>query len=375
MSRVIWSEGWDRGEAPSTSWLDVAATAAARRFHAELPGYRATPLHDLPGLAAGLGVGSVRLKDESQRFGLGAFKGLGASYAVHQLALEQPGRLTFITATDGNHGRAVAWAASRLGHHAVVFVPAAASAGRQRAIAERGATVVRVEGTYDDAVRQAARKAELTDAVLLQDSAWEGYDRVPRWIMQGYVTMLDEALEQLGGVTPSHVLLQCGVGSFAAAMAGALRERFGDRRPRVIAVEPTGAACATAAIETGRTAPPEIEGDLHTFMACLSCGRLSTIAWPILRSFADAVAACDDEFAVGGMLRLARPTGSDPRVESGESGAVTTGLLCEAGADTGLRARLALGPESRVLLFSTEGATDPDIYERVMNDGCEALDE
>jgi diaminopropionate ammonia-lyase len=225
--------------------------------------------------------------------------------------------------------------------------------------------VRRVPGTYDDAVRAAAEEAGKPGRALLQDSAWEGYEREPRWIMQGYLTMMEETLEQLGSAVPTHVLLQCGVGSFAAAMTAALVDRFGDRRPRIVVVEPLGAACGLAAAQADSDTPPEIAGDLHTFMACLSCGRLSTLAWPILRAWADAFLACPDDVAIAGMRALARPTPGDPRVESGESGAATAGALLEVLAPSGrLRSRVALDSDSRVLLFSTEGATDPEIHAR-----------
>lgn len=355
--------GWSREHPPEIDWLDPEEPIA---FHRSLPGYRPTPLHSLPGLAGVAGVRDLWVKDESHRFGLRSFKALGASFAVERLLRETGGRPVLVTATDGNHGRAVAWAASRRGLRSIVFLPGAASPGRAAAIAALGAEVRRIEGTYDDAVRAAAAAAREPGTVLLQDSAWEGYEREPRWVMQGYLTMMQETLDQLGGRRPSHVLLQCGVGSFAAAMTAALVHRFDAERPRILLVEPLGAACAVAAAEANSPVPPEIGGDLHTFMACLSCGRLSTIAWPILRAWADAILACPDEAAMSGMRALAHPVAEDPRLESGESGAATVGALIELlGPRSEMRKRVALDADSRVLLFSTEGATDPEIYARI----------
>ena len=354
---------WTRADPPAIDWLDGADALA---YHRSLDGYRATPLHAMRRLADRAGVRNLWIKDESRRFGLQAFKALGASYAVERLRREEGGRPVLVTATDGNHGRAVAWAAARQGLRAIVFMPGAASRVREAAIVTFGAEVRRVPGTYDDAVRAAADVADRPGRALLQDSAWEGYDREPRWVMQGYLTMFEEVFEQLGQRRPSHVLLQCGVGSFAAAMTAAIVRRFGEGRPRIVIVEPLGAACGLAAAVAGDDSPPEIEGDLHTFMACLSCGRLSTLAWPILRAWAGGFLACPDETAMGGMRALAHPAGDDPRVESGESGAATTGALLEVlGPGSALRDRLALDGDSRVLLFSTEGATDPEIHARI----------
>ena len=370
---VRFVDDWPRGEAPDLTAMDGSDALA---FHRAMPEYAPTPLHSLPGLARQVGVRSIWLKDESHRFGLRAFKGLGASYAIERLLREgePPGAL--VTATDGNHGRAVAWAAARQGLRAVVFLPEAASSGRAQAIAALGAEVRRVAGTYDTAVSAAEAAAEQHGWALLQDSAWEGYDRVPRWVMQGYLTMLEESLESLGPERPTHVLLQCGVGSFAAAMTAGLVARLGERRPRIVIVEPLGAACGLAAAREGAESPPMIEGDLHTFMACRSCGRISTLAWPILRHWADAFVAFPDETAASGMRTLARPAGGDPRVESGESGAATTGALMEIlGSGGELADRLALGAGSRVLLFSTEGATDPEVYSRTLDLEAEAPDD
>ncbi len=354
------------------AWLGPEVAKAVRGFHAGLPGYAPTPLAHLGALAADLDLGAIWLKDESHRFGLQAFKALGASYALHRfLEAQDPSSdapITVITATDGNHGRATAWAARSLGHHAVVYLPQHASDARVEAIAALGAEARRLPVSYDTACVHAARDAEDNGWLLLQDTAWPGYEEIPGWIMQGYLTMIDEAFEQLAGEVPTHVLLQCGVGSFAAALTGWLVERFGRERPRVVLVEPEGAACGVAAIEADGEGPAALAQDPDTFMAGLACGQLSSLAWPILRAHADVFLACPDHVAKVGMRTLAKPMSSDLRIVSGESGAVTIGVLAASAwpRDEHLRAQLHLDATSRVLVFSTEGATDPEIYAQVV---------
>lgn len=362
--------GIEEGSARAlTAPFDGATAARVRAFHVGLDGYAPTPLRRLENVARRAGVAAVWIKDESSRFGLGAFKGLGVSYAMSRLLTDAAPSVTVIAATDGNHGRAVAWAARAHGARAVIYLPEAASDARLDAIAALGADTRRVPGTYDDAVVRAASDARDNGWVLLQDTALPGYEDVPRLVMQGYLTLVDEALDQLDGVLPTHVFLQCGVGSFAAAVIAHLVERTDGRPPRCILVEPLGAACGLAAMESGSTTTPRLPGDPHTFMACLSCGQLSRVAWPILRAWAHAVVACGDEVAARGMRLLAHPAPGDPVVESGESGAVGAGLidLMAAGDAEALALTLGLSPRSRVLLVSTEGATDPDVYTRVLS--------
>ncbi len=360
----------DRGGDEFTAPFGAAAVAAAQAYHRSLPSYEPTPLVPLPGLAAELGIGSLHVKDESRRFGLKAFKGLGASWAVSRVIEQHPGRtLTFVTATDGNHGRAVAWAAARSGHSSVVYLPHEASAGRVEAIARLGARASRVEGSFDDAVERARAAAEDQGWMLLQDTSWAGYEQVPRWVMQGYLTLANEAIDQLGGEAPTHVFLQCGVGSFAASITAFLVERFGANRPMVFIVEPEGAACGMAAMERSEDAPPRLEEAPDTFMAGLSCGQLSVSAWAILRRHADGWLACQDDIARAGMRRLARPAAGDAEVISGESGAVTAGLVetvCSQPELQAVRRQLRLDDYASVLLISTEGDTDEEIYRSVV---------
>ena len=378
----------------------VARARLARNFHAGLPGYAPTPLVRLPALARRLGLGAVFVKDESRRFGLEAFKGLGCAWAVARLlgerlgvaphaldfaglraARPQVGELTFVTATDGNHGRGLAWAAGLLGHRARVFMPTGASAARVAAIRALGAECTVTELAYDDAVRHAAAQARETGAILVQDTAWEGYEKIPSWIMEGYGTLALEASEQLagmGGQGSTHVFVQAGVGSFAAAMVSclgaALRAR-GMPRPRFVSVEPHAADCVFRSLAAGDGRPRTCPGSLETLMAGLSCGEVSALAWPLLSAGLHAACACPDDVARLGMRLLAHPLGEDPALVSGESGAVGAGLLHwlmrpEESPEThgdAARAReaLGLGPGAQVLIISTEGATDRAVWEAV----------
>lgn len=396
----------------STSRFGPATARAVNGFHQTLPGYRPTPLIDLAYLADALGVADLWIKDESHRLGLNAFKILGASYAASRFVARLLGSsgddlsfgafgsravrsqlqdITFITATDGNHGRAVAWTAEQLGCNAVVYMPTGSSRARFNAIAAHGADVSIVDGTHGDVVRKAAADAQARGWALIQDTAWEGYEEIPFWIMEGYLTIVHEALSQLKGRLPTHVLVQCGVGSLAGAVQGQLCELFGDRRPVLAVVEPLRAACCYLSMAAGAGEPRRVEGNLDTIMAGLACGEPSTVAWPILRDHSDVFIACADSVSETGMQILARPQGDDSSIVSGESGAVTAGLLATIlGRDapaaysnlTGLLATilghdpsatysdlaeaLRLDRRSRVLLISTEGDTDPESYNRIV---------
>jgi diaminopropionate ammonia-lyase len=396
----------------STSRFGTATALAVNRFHQTLPGYQPTPLLDLSALAGELGVAKLWVKDESHRLGLKAFKVLGASYAAAKIVAGLLGSsddelsldvaatraartlvrdLTFITATDGNHGRAVAWTAEMLGCNAVVYMPKGSSPARFNAIASHGANVSIIDGNYDDAVCKAAADAQAHGWTLVQDTAWEGYEEVPSWIMDGYLTIFHEAASQLGGELPTHVLVQCGVGSLAGALQGQLHELFGDRRPVLAVVEPIRAACCYLSMVAGGEEPKRAEGDLDTIMAGLACGEPSIISWRILRDYTDLFIVCADSVSKTGMQLLSRPLGNDPKIVSGESGAVTAGLLATVlgnaaaskhsyiggllatilGHDpsatfSGLVQALKLDRNSRILLISTEGDTDPESYKDIV---------
>lgn len=343
--------------------LDLEADDAWA-FHRRMVEYAPTTLHELPALAGELGVGKLQLKDESTRFGLNAFKVLGASYAIGRLTREAAGPRTFVTATDGNHGRAVAWAARRAGGRAVVYMPAGSIDARVKAIRSEGADVHVLDGDYDAAVAAAEKAADANGWALVQDTAWEGYTQTPSWIMAGYTTILRE----LGG-GPADVdllLLQGGVGSWAAAAAWFCRTRLEAGRPRILVVEPTAAAGLLEAAVSGRIAAAEGSG--QTVCAGLNCATPSLLAMPALAAWADAFLAIPDRFAVEAVRRLCHPAGDDPRIEAGESGAAAlAGLIALRNelALAELAEHLALGPDTRVLAVNTEGPTDPDSFRAI----------
>ena len=377
------------------SFLGPTRASQVRRFHASFPEYVPTPRYSLDGLAARLGLGRIFVKDESRRFGLKAFKALGASWAVARLLsrrLELPpdsigpalgtpetrervGEVTLVTATDGNHGRGLAWAARQFGLEAVVFMPKGSAEARAEAVRALGARCEITDLTYDDVVRHAAAYTRATGGVLVQDTAWPGYEEIPHWIMQGYTTLALEALEQmraLGRERPTHIFLQAGVGSFAAAVLGFFTieaAEAGVAAPLAISVEPHNADCVFRSVRAGDGRARAVDGDLRTMMAGLACGEVSTLAWEILREHLFAAAACPDGVAAHGMRLLAAPLPGDPALVSGESGAVGAGLLdylSRAPEAAAMRAALGLDGKAVVLLISTEGDTAPDVYRQVI---------
>lgn len=350
----------------------LAALARAQAEIAVWPGFAATPLHDLAGLAAEHGLASIRYKDEGGRFGLGSFKALGGAYAVLRLLQRQTGLssaellsgrhrhklagITVTCATDGNHGRSVAWGAQLFGCACVIYVHATVSQGRCDAIAAYGARVQRCAGNYDDSVRQAQQDAEARGWFVVSDTSYPGYRDVPRDVMQGYGVMIAEAFDQLAPADyPTHVFVQGGVGGLAAAMLAYLWQRFGAARPCFVVVEPDRAACLYESARAGH--PVVVGGALDTVMAGLACGEVSELAWEILDPGADGFMIISDEAALALMRRLA-----EDKVVAGES--AVAGL---AGA---LAARAAglfgLDAASRLLVFGSEGATDPALYRQIV---------
>ena len=366
--------------------LDSAAMARARDEIAAWPGYAPTPLVDLPGLAAAAGLSRIAVKDEGGRFGLGSFKALGGAYAVSRVLkariAQDTGRapstadiragrygdiaraMTVCCATDGNHGRSVAWGARMFGVACVVYINAQVSTGREQAIARFGAEVRRVMGTYDDAVHTAAADAARNGWTVVSDTAYEGYTEVPCDVMAGYTVMAAEALDQWGPEPPSHVFVQAGVGGLAAAVCACLWERLGPARPRFIVVEPDQAACLFASVEEGRAAA--IDGDLDTIMAGLAAGETSLVAWTLLEAGADDFLTVPDAAAEDCMRLLADGVSGDPPVVAGESAvAGLAGLLVARGRPE-TAAALGLDGNARALLFLSEGDTDPLLYERIV---------
>ncbi|WP_179287312.1 diaminopropionate ammonia-lyase [Salinicoccus roseus] len=370
--------------------FDPERLEAVKMFHESVPGYDETPLVHLDNLAENIGVGNIYVKDESERFGLNAFKGLGGIHAVAEYfrnhegmefdgydgllsALENRTPVTFATATDGNHGKGLAWAASLLDQQAKVFMPEGSEASRLEAIRELGAEAEIMNMNYDDTVERVAALAEENGWVLVQDTAWPGYEEVPLSIMKGYTTIIKEVQSQLGknvfhGIT--HVFLQAGVGSFAGAMAAALFNLTGGEGPTIVVVEPDQADCFHRSIQNPSGDPLRVTGALDTMMAGLACGEPSIQGWEILKASADAFISCGDETSARGMRLLGRPEGDDQSIVSGESGAVPFGafhrLMTEAEYQEE-RQRLGLNGTSNVLFISTEGDTDAGNYARIMN--------
>lgn len=359
----------------------------ARAFHSSFPQYAPTPLAELSALAAQMGLKSLLVKDESQRFGLNAFKVLGGSYAIARhiaarlglrpeemtfaalrsdAARAALGNAVFFTATDGNHGRGVAWTARELGCRAMVRMPKGTAKSRVENIRALGAEVTVEDCNYDGCVRLAARQAKETPGgVLVQDTAWPGYTQTPLWIMQGYLTMALEADEQMVA-PPTHIFLQAGVGSMAAAVAAYFKQAHPQNPPKIILVEPAAADCFFRSAANGEITA--VTGEMRTMMAGLACGEPSPIAWDILKRLTAAYLSCEDAAAARGMRALAQPLAGDKAIVSGESGASTLGALLDAAVDEKAREALGLDGNARVLLFSTEGDTDPVNYRRVLEE-------
>lgn len=374
--------------------LSDRALQSAMREITSWPGYAPTPLVPLDALAAKAGLGAIYYKDEGTRFGLGSFKALGGAYAVmrllQSLILQQTGNnaeateiaggryadicagLTVTCATDGNHGRSVAWGAQTFGCGCVIYVHEHVSEARCQAIAAYGAEVRRIVGNYDDAVRQASADAAVNGWHVVSDTSYPGYVDVPRDVMQGYGVMVDETLRQLPlGMAPTHVFVQGGVGGLAAAVCATLWERLHETKPRFIVVEPDRAACLFQSAVAGK--PVTVEGELDTIMAGLACGEVSILAWEILSAGTDAFMMIDDEAAAEAMRCLARPAASDLPIVAGESAVAGLAAALQSAAHDDLRQCLGLDGSSVVLLFGTEGATDPDMYRRIVGMAANAV--
>lgn len=374
--------------------LPTSEVIKIRRFHKQIPGYQISPLKGLGALATRLGLGGIWVKDESARLDLSSFKVLGGSYAIYKLLQrrlgmadqelsfsdlvsgelrQKLGDITFAAATDGNHGRGVAWSAKQMGFKSVIYVHKLTTRARIHSIEQNGARVVIVDGTYDDAVRQVYQDAQANGWEVVSDTAWEGYEDIPRWVMQGYTTMLSEAQEQLaaqGIVKPTHIFVQAGVGSLAAATIAFYHNLFGSERPLSVVVEPTKAACLYESMRAGEMR--SVTGDLDTIMAGLACGDPNPLAWNVLKDTADVFAACPDYVAAKGMRVYGVPLRGDPFIVSGESGAVTLGALMftmEYDGARPLREKLNLDLDSHVLLINSEGNTSPDDFRYVVWEG------
>jgi len=378
------------GEGTSLDFLNKEVAVKVKDFHSKFTQYQPTPLRELNYLSAKLKLGSISVKDESARFSLNAFKGLGGSFAIGKYLatrlnrdintlsfneLSSPelkqrlGDITFVTATDGNHGRGVAWAAEQLAMKAVVLMPMGSSTIRAQNIRNHGADCTITELNYDETVRLASRMAEQNGWVLLQDTAWDGYEEIPTWIMQGYMTLAEESITQLSQL-PTHLILQAGVGSFAGAIAAYFVGLMKEQAPVIIIVEPHKSHCLYLSAVINDGLPHNVSGAMDTIMAGLACGEPNTISWPILRDYADIFISADDSLAANGMRIAAAPRpGSDESFISGESGAIGLGLLYELMNNKQheeLCHQLNLDQQAHVLLINTEGDTSPDIYEEIV---------
>ncbi|MBR5536275.1 MAG: diaminopropionate ammonia-lyase [Clostridia bacterium] len=377
------------------SAFSPAEAGKARAFHAGFSQYTQTPLTSLPGLAKAVGVAAIQVKDESCRFGLNAFKVLGGSYALGRYIAktlgediehlpanrilseevrEKLGQLTFVTATDGNHGRGVAWTANQLGQKSVVYMPKGSARERLNNIRAEGADASITDMNYDDAVRLADKHAREYGWVMVQDTAWEGYTDIPLWIMQGYTTMGAEMAAQLEQA-PTHIFLQAGVGSMAGAMAGFFTALYGENKPKIVVVEPNKADCLFRTAKADDGTLHNVTGDMDTIMAGLACGEPCSIGWEVLKACADGFLTVPESAAADGMRILAAPCRGDAPIVSGESGAAAFGAAMNLLLDPNLadmKERLGLDENSRLLFISTEGDTDRENYRRVVWGGAYA---
>lgn len=377
------------------SILNSEGLEQARREIASWPDYEPTPLIALPGLAAASGLERIWYKDEGPRFGLGSFKALGGAYAVRRLLGREVARragvadvttadllsdryrgqideITVCTATDGNHGRSVAWGAQTFGCRCIIYIHATVSEGRKRAMENLGARVIRVSGNYDDSVHQAAADAEAQGWFVVSDTSYDDYLEVPRDVMHGYMLMADEVIAQLpSGEPPSHIFVQGGVGGLAAAVCAAFWLRFGAERPRFVVVEPEQAACLYESARAG--CPVAVTGALDTVMAGLAAGEVSQLAWTILSAGTDAFMTLPDQAALGLMRLLADGVDGDPPIVAGESAVAGLAAVLRARSEAALSETLGLDGDSRVLVFGTEGATDPELYREIVGRRAEEV--
>lgn len=394
---------WVKNEIPKTDVsremeiMSPENVKTARSFHKSFPQYEETPLVGLKQLAKLFKLDDIFVKDEAWRFGLHAFKVLGGSYAIARYIAKETGRdisdmdyetltsdelreefgqATFFSATDGNHGRGVAWAAARLGQKSVILMPKGSSQPRLENILKEGAAASIEDVNYDECVRRVARMAsETRHGVVIQDTAWDSYEEIPAWIMQGYGTMAIEADEQMARLDanpPTHIFVQAGVGSLAGAMVGYFANKYRDNPPVMVVVEADQADCLYRSALAADGKPRNVGGDMQTIMAGLACGEPNITSWEILKNHVRVFVSCPDWVSARGMRILGMPVRGDQVIISGESGAVTTGLLAYVMMDDNLkqlREDIGLDEKSRVLMFSTEGNTDPHNYRHILWDG------
>lgn len=348
-------------------------------------GYEPTPFYSLEDVAQQVGVAEIHYKHEGPRFGLGSFKALGGAYAALRVLQRQiagmtgeevslsdirEGRyrgecekITLVSATDGNHGRSLAWGCQQFGAPCRIYIHADVSEGRAQIMRDFGADVIRIKGDYDDSVALARSEAEKNGWFVVSDTSWPGYTAPPRDVMSGYGVLTRETCEALGQA-PTHVFLQGGVGGMAASIAAALRQYWKEQSPRVVIVEPDRAACLIESARLGQATAVEIAEE--TIMAGLSCGEPSEIAWQILRDEASDFVTIPDSIVAPTVRLLARPTGVDVAIEAGESAVAGLAALIAISAQPRYADQIGLDQNSRVLLIGSEGVTDPEIFSAIM---------
>lgn len=356
--------------------------------------YNPTPLVSLDCLSKKLGVGKIYIKDESKRMGLNAFKGVGVFYGTIRVICkelnldiekltytdfiespirEQVKKFTFVAVTDGNHGKGLAWVANKLGCKCYIYVPKNTTASRVKAIEDLGAIVTVTDLNYDDTLKLVIDVAKENNWLHIQDQAWEGYTEPTNFISEGYTIIADEALKQMkkfGTEQPTHIIAQAGAGSFAFGILGYYANCFPKNKPYMIIAEPHNAGCYYASIKSGETTA--IKGDLETVMAGLSVGEVNIVAWKYLKTIVEGFITCDDSVTAQGMRILSSPCGTDQRIVSGESGALGLGVLstvCGSAKYDDLKKKMNIDEKSVILLISTEGDTDPEMYEKIIWDG------
>lgn len=382
----------DKHSSTDIDFLNLKHVETVHLFHQSFPFYKETPLINLQNLSKRIGIKNFFVKDESYRFGLNAFKVLGGSFAIGQYIAnklgvniselsyeklispeikEKTGDITFVTATDGNHGRGVAWTANQLKQKAVIYMPKGSSLERLNNIKAENAEAFITDLNYDDAVRLANENAQKYGWVIVQDTSWSGYHDIPRWIIQGYSTMAYETYYQLSQ-KPTHIFIQAGVGSLAAAVTGFFTNIYKEDKPIITIVEPETADCIFRTAKANDNKLHFIKGDMPTIMAGLACGEPCDIGWRVIEHYADFSISCSDNISAKGMRVLGAPVPGDTRIISGESGAVTSGLVFELMTNDeykDIRQKLHLDSNSTVLCFSTEGATDKKNYEDIVWNG------
>lgn len=377
------------------NYLDEKNAEKIINFHRSFPQYEKTPVAELKELSKEIGLKNFYVKDESYRFNLNAFKVLGGSYAIGSYIAERLGKdiselsykklisddirekigdIVFVTATDGNHGRGIAWTANQLKQKSKVFMPKGSSIERLNNIKAENSDADIYEYNYDDCVRLANKYAEENNGILVQDTSWEGYEKIPRLIMQGYMTLAYETYQELKvkNELPTHIFIQAGVGALASAITGFFSNVMKDNPPVIVIVEPNKANCLYRTALTNDGKLHNVTGDMDSIMAGLCCGEPITVGWPILSKYAKYFISVDDVYAAHGMRLLGNPLKNDKKVISGESGAVTSGVVHKLMTDKNLekyKKEIDLDKNSVVLCFSTEGDTDKERYRKIVWDG------